>query len=401
MGKKRKEPVQKSEEQVANEQLVKEMAAELAQYRTELDCCVLAQKNAGAAADKRESESDDSDMAHEDDEDVPDDTVAAQYHKDTNAKQQSVASKKFKVDPSNELKGKRTRIPTKAAPAARARNPSEVALEKDEVYKVVCKMRISLRKNWLQTPEEKALDKKLNMLITAIELMYNWDQRVLDEAERVRREAEKWFPTSQHAFDDPVWVTFCLQGSPSEKFLGSIVHESAHGYVVKMPPFGDDNMPLGLRTKIEKACPGKIRPFVTRYTENPIEDCLRIRKSDKALWTVDAFEESVEEPAVTEDQCEPESSDDESSEEGSLEGSDVSSEREASSSEGSGDENPENPESSSESSDDDEPVVVRLARREAEEEAIRRFREEYRAAQKAGKPPAEDQLPSGSSKKAK
>ena len=395
MSGKRKE--RKCEQQVANEQLVKEMAAELAQYRTELDCCVLARKNAGAAADKRESESDDdnSDIAHEDDSDVEDDTVAAQYHKDTNAKQQSVASKKFKVDPSNELQGKRTRIQTKAAPAARARNPSEVALEKDEVYKVVCKMRISLRKNWLQTPEEKALDKKLNMLITAIELMYNWDQRVLDEAERVRREAEKWFSTSQHAFDDPVWVTFCLQGSPSEKFLGSIVHESAHGYVVKMPPFGDDNMPLGLRTKIEKACPGKIRPFVTRYAENPIEDCLRIRKSDKALWTVDAFEESVEEPAVTEDQCEPESSDDESSEEGSLEGSDVSSEREASSSEGSGDENPG---SSSESSDDDEPVVVRLARREAEVEAIRRFRAEYRAAQKR---PAEDQLPSASSKKAK
>ena len=81
-------------------------------------------------------------------------------------------------------------------------------MEKDEVYKVVCRMRIVLRINWLKTPEEEALDKKLSMLITAIELMYNWDQRVFDEAERVRREAEKWFPTSQHAFDDPVWVTF-------------------------------------------------------------------------------------------------------------------------------------------------------------------------------------------------
>jgi hypothetical protein len=159
-----------------------------------------------------------------------------------------------------------------------------------------------------------------------------------------------------------------------------------------MPPFGDDNMPLGLRPKIEAACPGKIGPFVSRNEADPIEDCLRILKSD-TRWTVDPFDESVEEPAVTEDQCEPESSD-----EGSQEGSVVSSEREASSSEGSGDENPENSESSSESSDDDEPVVVRLARREDEEEAIRRFRAEYRAAQKR---PAEDQLPSASSKKAK
>ncbi len=388
---------------MANEKLVMKMAAELEQYQTELDCFVLARKNAGAAADKRESESDDdnSDIAHEDDSDVEDNKVAAQYHKDTNARQQSVASKKFKVDPSNELQGKRTRIPTKAAPAARARNPSEVAMENDEAYKVVCKMRIGLRKNWLKTPDEGALDKKLSMLITAIELMYTWDQRVFAEAERLRREAEMWFPNSPYVYEDKVVVTFC-----QKTFITVIVHESAHEYVVKMPPKGDDNMPLGLRTKIEAACPGKIRPFVSRYAEDDIEDCLRIRKSDKALWTVDAFEESVEEKAVTEDQCEPESSDDdwsgdEVSDEGSREGSDVSSEREASSSEGSGDENPDNPESSSEPSDDDEPVVVRLARREAEQEAIRKFREEYRAAQRAEKRRAEDPLLSASSKKAK
>jgi hypothetical protein len=389
---KRKQPDPKSEEQLDNEDFVMDERKKLAEYQEELKRLLSERKNAGAADIKKDTDSD-SDEAHQDSEnDVPDDKEAAQYHLATNAAQKSVASKRSDVDPSNELEGKRKRIRTEAAPAARAANPSEVALEKDRLYKHVCGMRCLLRKYWRKTTQEVALDKKFNRFITAIELMYTYDQRVFAEAERVRRARSKWLSTSEHAYDDDVWVTLRREGSPPEKFLGRIVHESAHGYVVKMPPFGDDNMPLGLRPKIDAACPGKIGPFVSRNEADPIEDCLRILKSD-TRWTVDPFDESVEEPAVTEDQCEPESSD-----EGSQEGSVVSSEREASSSEGSGDENPENSESSSESSDDDEPVVVRLARREDEEEAIRRFRAEYRAAQKR---PAEDQLPSGSSKKAK
>jgi hypothetical protein len=134
-------------------------------------------------------------------------------------------------------------------------------------------MRCCLRRDWLKTPEEVVLDKKLSVLITAIELMYTWDQRVFAEAERVRREAERWWPNSPHAYDDQVWVTFLL-----EKFLGHIVHESAHVYVVKMPPFGDDNMDPGLRSKIEAACPGKIGPFDSRNEAEPIDHSLKIRK---------------------------------------------------------------------------------------------------------------------------
>jgi hypothetical protein len=54
---------------------------------------VLERKTAGATTSKKNKDTDsgDSDQAHEDDNDVPDDTVATrQYHIDTNAAQQSV-----------------------------------------------------------------------------------------------------------------------------------------------------------------------------------------------------------------------------------------------------------------------------------------------------------------------
>jgi hypothetical protein len=164
-----------------------------------------------------------------------------------------------------------------------------------------------------------------------------------------------------------------------------------------MPPLGDDNMPIELRSKIEAACPGRIGPFDSRNEAEPIQDCLKIRKSDKR-WTVNTFVESVEEPEVTEEECPPES------DEGSEEGSEDSSEDEAESSEGSGDENPENPEdedaededaedSDEEESDDDVPLSVK----KADQEAVRRLL----AKRKANRLKAQAQLPSGSGNKAK
>jgi hypothetical protein len=96
-----------------------------------------------------------------------------------------------------------------------------------------------------------------------------------------------------------------------------------------MPPFGDDNMPMGLHSKIEAACPGKIGPFDSRNEAEPIQDCLKIRKSD-TRWTVNPFVDSVEEPAVTEEECQPP---DEDSDEGSEEGSEDPEESEAEESE--------------------------------------------------------------------
>jgi hypothetical protein len=381
-----------------NEDFVVEQVKKVQLYKDAVDRLVSLRKQAGAAAGHRETDSD-SDMAHEDDDDVEDDTVAAQHHRDTNAAQQSVPIKRSKVDPSNVLEGKRDRKPTTAPRAAVYANRSELAFQGNPVHPIVCGMRISLRKGWCKTPDEVALDKKLEALIHAIELMYTWDQRVFAEAERVRREAEMWWRTSPHAYDDPVWVTFSL-----EKFLAHIVHESAHGYVVKMPPFGDHNMPIELRSKIEAACPGKIGPFDSRNEAEPIQDCLKIRKSD-TRWTVSPFVESVEEPAVTEEECPPES------DEGSEEGSEVPSETEAEDSQDSQDEDAEDEDaededaedgdaedgdaedSDEEESDDDVPLSVK----KADQEAVRRLL----AKRKANRLKAQARLPSGSGNKAK
>jgi len=311
-GKRKQSEPEKSEERLDNEDYVVQKSKNVPQYQKEVDRLVSLRKTTGAAAGHRETDSDPSDhsdAAHEDDDDVEDDTVAAQHHRDTNAAQQSVASKRSKIDASNVLEGKRDRKPTTAPRAAVYANRSELAFQGNPVHPIVCGMRISLRKGWCKTPDEVALDKKLEALIHAIELMYTWDQRVEDKAEQVRREAARWFPNSPHAHEDPVWVTFSL-----ERFLANIVHESAHAYVVRMPPLGDDNMPIELRSKIEAACPGRIGPFDSRNEAEPIQDCLKIRKSD-TRWTVNPFVESVEEPAVTEEECTPES--DEGSEEGS------------------------------------------------------------------------------------
>ena len=252
---KRKQSRLEYEKMLNNEDFVVEQVKKVPQYKEEVDHLVSLRKPAGVAA----REESDSDMAHDDDSDVEDDAVAAQHHKDKNAAQQSVASKRSKIDTCNVIEGKRDRKPTTAPRAAVYANRSELAFQSNPVHPIVCGMRISLRKGWCKTPDEVALDKKLEALIHAIELMYTWDQRVEDKAEQVRREAASWFPNSPHAHEDPVWVTFSL-----EKFLANIVHESAHAYVVRMPPLGDDNMPIELRSKIEAACPGRIGPFDSR-----------------------------------------------------------------------------------------------------------------------------------------
>ena len=92
-GKLKQRMPEKSEEQVANELVVLEKIREITLYRAELDRLVLERKTAGATTSKKNKDTDsgDSDQAHEDDNDVPDDTVAArQYHIDTNAAHQSV-----------------------------------------------------------------------------------------------------------------------------------------------------------------------------------------------------------------------------------------------------------------------------------------------------------------------
>ncbi len=73
MGKKRKQPEpEKSEPQLNNEDLVIEKSKEVVKYQKELDCLLSAQKNAGAVAGHKETDSDDSDAAHDDDDDVED-----------------------------------------------------------------------------------------------------------------------------------------------------------------------------------------------------------------------------------------------------------------------------------------------------------------------------------------
>jgi hypothetical protein len=124
MGKKQKqqEP-EKSEPQLNNEDLVIEKSKEVVKYQKELDCLLSARKNAGAAAGHKETDSDDSDAAHDDDDDVEDDTVASQYHRDTNAAQQSVASKRFKVDASNVVHGEAEEYPNRGRARGARRKP--------------------------------------------------------------------------------------------------------------------------------------------------------------------------------------------------------------------------------------------------------------------------------------
>jgi hypothetical protein len=192
---KRKQPEEKSEKQLDNEDFVMAQTGKIGALQEKLDVCLTKRKTVGAVPKLHESESD-SDEAHEDDDDVEDDADAARYHKATNAASPSTASKRCKIDASNQVEGKRVRVPTKAAPAAVYANRSEIAFQADPVHKSVCGMRIALRKGWCKTPEEEVLDRKLEALITAIELMYTWDQRVEAEAERVRREAARWWSNS-------------------------------------------------------------------------------------------------------------------------------------------------------------------------------------------------------------
>ena len=429
---------EKSEEQVANELVVLEKIREIPLYRAELHSLVSERQTTGAATSKKNKDTDsgDSDDAHEDDNDVADDFAAMEYHRATNAAQKSVASDRFKVNTANVVEGKRKRFKTKAAPSARAANRSEVAFQKDQVYATLCCMRCELRKDWRQTTEEVALDNKLNVLITAIELMYTWDQRVSDEAERVRRARQAWFLHSPYEYEEVVCVAFDKQ-----TFLAHIVHESVKRYVIKMPPVGDDDMPIKLRPKIEAEYLGKIGPFDSPYQTDDIEDCLTILKSD-TRWTLKPLVESVEEPAMTEEQCQNEA--DEGSEVGSEEGSEVPSESEAededSEDEDADDEDADDGDSedadpvdcdeevsagtsvsqalapaSDEDSDDEVPLSEKKAEQKDIQEALsqllvaykasvrevkKRIPAEYKAA-RAAKRKAEDQLPSGSSKKAK
>jgi hypothetical protein len=398
---KQKQSEEKSDDQLDNEDFVMAQTGKIGALQEKLDVCLTKRKAVGAVPKLHESESD-SDEAHEDDDDVEDDADAARYHKAANAASRSTASKRCKIDASNQVEGKRVRVPTKAAPAAVATQRSQRALDEDEVYRACCGMRVSLRKGWQKTPDEVELDSKLGAIITAIELMYTWDERVFAEADRLRREAERWWLYSDFEYEDLVKVSF--QGS---EFRTPIVHESLLMYVVKMPDFGDDNMPMGLRPKIIAAYPDNLGPFASRNEVEPIPNCFTILKLD-TRWTVKPLVESVEEPAVKEEECPPP---DEDSDEGSEEGSEDPEEDEADDSEDSEDEDAEDADeevspdtslsealppatsSSDEESDDDVPLSVM----KAEQEAVAQFLVEFRAGQKRK---AEAQLPSGSGKKA-
>jgi hypothetical protein len=380
---------EKSAAQLDNEEFVLAQTKKFASLQAELNACLEKQKAVGAGVRLSGSDSDDSDQAHEDDEDVelPPDEVA-KYHNDTNAASRSAtSSKRCKVDVSNEVEGKRVRVATKAAPAAVATQRSARAMDEDVAYNAFRKMRMSLRRRYGKTPEEVELDSKLDAIITAIEHMYTWDNRVFVEEERVRREREQWYVHSEFVYDEVVKVAFS-----GLSFETRIVHECPLTYVVKVPPVGADDVPMGLRTRIIEASPGRFGPFSSRNEAEPIPDCVTIRKAD-TRWTVKSLVESVEEPAVTEEECPPES------DEGSEEGSEDSSEDEAESSESSGDENPEDAEdedaedSDEEESDDDVPLSVK----KADQEAVRRLL----AKRKANRLKAQAQLPSGSGNKAK
>ena len=145
---------EKSADQLDNEDFVVAQTMKLKAFQEELDVCLAKRKTVGAEPKPHESDSD-SDQAHEDDDDVEDHPdVLAQYHKDTNAASRSATSRRCKVDVSNQISGKRVRVPTKAAPAAVATQRSARAMDEDVVYRAFCVMRMSLRKRWQKTPEE-------------------------------------------------------------------------------------------------------------------------------------------------------------------------------------------------------------------------------------------------------
>jgi len=302
---------------------------------------LLEKRKAVRAVPKLHESDFDSDQAHEDDDDVEDHAdVVAKYHKDANAaKRESAPSRKCKMDKTNQVEGTRSRTQTKDAPRAVFARLSEHAFENDEMHKYICKTtkctNISAgcgclsEKGGTKTPEEVELDKKLGAIITATELMYTWDERVLAEAERLRRETEKWWTYSPFSYEERVRVIFL-----SSEFPTRIVHEGPLIYVVTMPDLGDDDMPIGLGAKVIAAYPNNLGPFVSRNETDPIKDCFTIQKSDKQ-WRVEKEEEPDEEPSVQEEDCE---ASDEGSDEGSDEDSEDSEESEAEDSEDSDDE---------------------------------------------------------------